>query len=130
MLLSHINVITAGLQNITGLIKYVTGSGNTLFQCASSSTSCQEDFSGQVLSERVDLNYDESLASNILPIWGTEIYSFEYPLSYTEFKAIKANPYGYIEFYKFTDSIKYGFILSMEYKMKTGLTKFELLKKA
>lgn len=130
MLLSHLNIITAGLQKIQGLIKYVTGSGNTLFQCASSSTSCQEDFSGQVLSERVDLNFDESLAANIAPIWGTEIYKFEYPLSYTEFKAINANPYGYVEFYKFENDIKYGFILSMEYKMKTGLTKFELLKKA
>lgn len=132
MLQSHMNVITAGLQTINGDISFVKGDGNTDFECSANliayTTGCQEEYSGQQLKENQSFAWNDANVKNIAPIWGTETYSFEYPLSYTEFKAIKANPYGYVEFYKFANDIKYGFILSMEYKMKTGLTKFELLK--
>lgn len=134
MLLAHANVITAGLQNINGEIKFVTGAGNTNLQCSANliayTDGCQEEYSGQQLLESQSFAWNDSNIQNIEPIWGTETYSFEYPLTYQEFKTIKANPYGYIEFYKFADSPMYGFIMNMEYKMKTGMTKFELLKKA
>ena len=64
----------------------------------------------------------------IAPLWLPETYTFEYPLTYQQFKTIKANPYGYVEFYRFAEHVKKGFIMNMEYKMKTGMTKFELLK--
>jgi len=128
MLLAHMNVITAGLQLINGVIKFVSGKGNYLLKCIRNRNECQEDYSESLLSENQDFQWDDSNALNSVPIWETTIYSFEYPLTYQEFKTIKANPYGYIEFYKFLGQEKRGFILSMDYSMKTGMTKFELLK--
>lgn len=128
MLLAHMNIITAGLQLINGFVKFIRGDGNTSLQVAKDNVGCQEDFNGQILGENDDLIWDESNVANISPLWLPEIYTFEYPLTYTQFKTIKANPYGYISFYKFADDIKKGFLMNLEYNMKTGLTSFTLLK--
>lgn len=132
LLLAHLNILTAGLQLINGAIKFVFGEGNTLLSTAKDTTiyggQCQEDYTGHELGENDDIEWNDANALNIEPLWLPEIYSFEYPLSYSEFKTIKANPYGYIEFYKKEGEIKKGFILNMGYRMKTGLTKFQLLK--
>ena len=132
MLLAHMNVITAGLRLINGAIKFIKGDGNTNLECSATvvvyTDGCPEEYKSQQLKENQSFQWNDSNVLNISPIWGTETYSFEYPLSYSDFKTIKANPYGYIEFYKFTGQPMYGYIINMEYKMKTGLTKFELLK--
>lgn len=128
MLLAHMNIITAGLQLINGFVKFIRGDGNTDLQVAKDNVGCQEDFNGQVLGENDDLIWDESNVANIAPLWLPEIYTFEYPLTYTQFKTIKANPYGYISFYKFANEVKKGFLMNLEYNMKTGLTSFTLLK--
>ena len=125
----HFNVITAGIQIINSIVNYVGGVGNVAFAVQSNSSDCQEDYSGWYVEENQSFLHNQPEVMNVTPIWGTEIYTFEYPLTYQQFKTIKANPYGYIEFYKFADDIKSGFILNMEYKMKTGMTKFELLKR-
>lgn len=133
MLLPHLKTITSGLQIIQGDIKFVKGSGNTELECSAIVTAytdgCPEEYKGQQLSEKQSFAWNDSNVLDIAPIWMPTKYKLEYPLSYNEFKTIKANPYGYVEFYKFSDDIKAGFILNMEYKMKTGLTVFELLKK-
>jgi hypothetical protein len=133
MLLPHLKTVTAGLQVIQGNVKFVKGSGNTELQCSNIVTAytdgCPEEYKGQQLSEKQSFIWNDSNVLNIEPIWLPTKYKFDYPLTYNEFKTIKANPYGYVEFYKFSDDIKSGFILNMEYKMKTGMTTFELLKK-
>jgi hypothetical protein len=133
MLLAHFNVITAGLQIIRGLIKFVKGEGNTSLSVAKDiiayTDQCQEDYASQLLTESQSFQWNDSNVKNVSPLWLPETYSFEYPLSYSEFKAIKANPYGYVSFYKNAADIKAGFIMSMEYRIKSGLTKFELLRK-
>jgi len=130
MLLHHLNVITAGLQIINGAIKFVKGEGNTIFSCAKDDVGCAEDYNGVALAENDNIAWNDVNALNISPIYLPETYSFEYPLTFAEFNIIKANPYGYVEFYKDSDDIKQGYIMEMGYSMKTGMTKFELIKKA
>jgi hypothetical protein len=128
MLLAHLNVITAGLQKIKGFVKFVKGEGNTALITAKKDIGCPEDFDGQPLGEADSIEWSDDRARNIHPLWFPEVYSFEYPLTYQQFKTIKANPYGYIEFYRFENDKKAGYILNMEYQLKTGMTKFELLR--
>lgn len=134
MLLAHFNVIAAGLQIIGGAIKFVRGDGNTALGTSADvviyTDGCQEEYKSQPLTESQNFQWNDSNVLNVSPLWLPETYSFEYPLSYTQFKAIQANPYGYVSFYKDSADVKTGFIMSMEYKLKTGLTKFELLRKA
>lgn len=129
MLLAHLNNITGGLQKNQAEIVFVKGSGNTELITAKNDLGHQSDYSGASLAEDANIAYNDSNAENIAPLYLPEIYSFEYPISYTQFKAIKANPYGYVEFYKDADDVKRGYILSLEYAVKGGMTKFELLKK-
>lgn len=130
LLLAHLNQLTPGLQKINGDISFVNGEGNTTLQLAMDAAGVyQEDFNGQLLGEDDSIAWNETDAANIAPIWLPETYTFEYPISYADFKLIKANPYGYIEFYKDATNKLNGYIMNMEYSMKTGLTKFELLKK-
>lgn len=133
MLLAHMNVITAGLQIIKGAIKFIKGEGNTSLSVAKDiiayTEQCQEDYNSELLSESQSFQWNDSDVKNITPLWLPETFSFEYPLTYSQFKAILTNPYGYIEFYKFSDEVFQGFIMKMEYQLKTGLTKFELLRK-
>ena len=133
MLLNHLNSITAGLQNINGSISFVKGDGNYLMAIAKDLIAyveqCPEDYSGVQLAENGNIAWNDTNARNITPIWLPETYSFEYPLTFAEFATIKANPYGYVEFYKDSDDVKQGYIMDMRYTMKTGLTKFELLKR-
>lgn len=128
MLLAHLNVITAGLQKIQGLISFVKGEGNTDLQVAKTDIGCQEDYDGQVLAENQNIDWTDDKAKNIRPLWLPQIYSFEYPLTYTQFKTIKGNPNGYIEFYRFENQKMAGYLMNMEYQLKTGMTKFELLR--
>jgi hypothetical protein len=130
MLQPHMKVITAGLQLINGLIRFIRGDGNTDLQVAKDVDGCPNDFNGQILGENDDFQWDDGNVRDIAPIYLPEIYTFDYPITYTQFKAIKANPYGYIEFYKFADEVKRGFLMNMEYSMKTGMTSFTLLKTA
>lgn len=128
MLLAHLNVITAGLQKIKGFINFVKGEGNTALISTKKNIGCPEDYDGQPLAENQSLEWSDDRAANIRPLWFPEIYSFEYPLTYQQFKTIKENPYGYVEFYRFENDKKAGYILNMEYQLKTGMTKFELLR--
>ncbi len=134
MLLYHLNQITVALQKIQGDIRFVHGEGNTLFSCAKDLIAyvemCGDDYNGQALYENQNIAWNDSNAENISPIYLPEVYSFEYPLTYSEFNTIKNNPYGYVEFYKFSDDVKQGYITELGYSMKTGMTKFELIKKA
>lgn len=130
MLQSAMNLITAGLQKIKGAVQFLDGEANYRAQTTFSNgwPQSQQDYTDQPLSENASIQYNDAYTRNITPIWGTEVYKFEYPLTLAEFNAIKANPNGYIEFYKFEGDNKKGFIVSLEFNLKTGRTMFELLK--
>ena len=128
MLQAHMNKVTAGLQIIKGKTQFLGGSGNFMAATQMNNTGQQQDYSGRLLYENAGFNYNDSNIRNIEPLWLPEIYRFEYPITYNLFKQIKANPNGYIAFYKFSNDVKFGFILSMDYEIKTGNTKFELLR--
>lgn len=130
MLQAHLNKVTGALQIVNGDISFVKGEGNTELAVAMDATdNLQQDYNGQVLGESDSIAWNDSDARNIVPLYIPESYEFEYPLSYTDFKVIQANPYGYIEFYEFADTVLSGFIMDAVYSMKTGLTKFTLIRK-
>ncbi len=128
MLQAHMNKVTAGLQIIQGKAQFLGGSGNFMAATQMYNTGQQQDYKGRLLYENASLNYNDPNVRNIEPLWLPEIYRFEYPVTYNLFKQIKANPNGFIAFYKFSNDVKFGFILSMDYEIKTGNTKFELLR--
>lgn len=128
MLQANANWITPSLQKIKGNIQFINGTGNYHATTQMYSTGNEHDYTGYVLGENTSLVWNNEHVRNIQPLWLPEVYRFQYPLTYAQFKHILANPNGYISFYKFSNEEKKGFILSMDYNLKTGLTKFELLR--
>jgi hypothetical protein len=65
------------------------------------------------------------------PIWDNFIYSFSHPLTRDQFKLLKANPYGYVEFTDGFGHVMEGFINTgngVDHDPNKGIAEFELLK--
>lgn len=128
MLLAHFKPIAACLQVIKGLIKFVKGTGNFLLYTAKDNIGCQEDYSGVDLYENQSFNYNDSDALNVLPLWLPERYEFNYPITFAQYVAITTNPHKYIQLIDDKGNLLKGFVLSMKYNLKTGITEFNLLR--
>lgn len=64
------------------------------------------------------------------PLFKNEYASFEYPLSVAQWKQLKSNPYGYIEYTCGNSSIlQKGFIKELKYRPAQGMANFTLRKK-
>jgi hypothetical protein len=60
------------------------------------------------------------------PLWKPDYATFKYPLSVADYKAIKANPYGYISFQCGTGEWKKGYIQDIKYRLNKGEADFTL----
>lgn len=80
------------------------------------------------LSEKQDLTYNTPITPQP-PIWKNETITFEYPLSVSEYRAIKAAPYGTIRYQCGTGDFKDGFIKEIKYQPIRGTATFVLIKK-
>lgn len=120
------NVIGSSVLNFAGrLIKFTSGVVNTDL-IATETTNTTGDFNNQPLSEKQDIQWNGN--AYIEPIWTPEYYSFDYPLTFEQFKTIRDNAKNCIQFSKTdTDHIK-GFIIECRYQPIKGLAKFKLLK--
>lgn len=82
-------------------------------------TNYLEDFiGGEAMKENQEMEYTA-------PLFKAETLSFTYPLTISQYKAIKANPYGLIE----VDGIQ-GWIKEFTYTFNTGEAEFKLIPKA
>ena len=63
-----------------------------------------------------------NIARPATPIFKPETVEFEYPLTFAEFAAIKANPYGLVRF-----NGEYGWIKEIEADIVEGMAKFTLI---
>jgi hypothetical protein len=80
-----------------------------------------------VKAENRDLSkYDFSDVSEATPLWKPEYATLKYPLSIAEYKALKANPYGYISFQCGTGEWRKGYIQDTRYRLNKGEADFAL----
>jgi hypothetical protein len=92
--------------------------GETNFQMTSKLTS-------EALTVAEDGDLD---ANNVEPLWLPEIYTFKSPLTRSEFKLVRQNPYGFIRFRDNLDNVMDGFMMEVSHKPNENLGDFKLLK--
>jgi hypothetical protein len=100
-----------------------SGDGNILAEGYLSLDDCTPE--NQVISESDEIEdsiYNDT--DDLLPKIRPESITFEYPMSLSDFKQIKANPYGYINHCDGS-----GFIQKVIYKPNDGKASFELRNK-
>lgn len=127
--LRHLQKVLASYVDpaIAGSLFFMSGTGNT------SAEGLLEDgcvYETGVLSEQEPEINVATLSddNNGLPIYVLQLWEFEYPLTFAEYQAIRANPMGVI-------SVRYGqqedfhdcYIRQIEYKPNQGLANFQLL---
>ena len=103
-------------------VRFQSGEGNITLE-ATELTNCLGNFEGALLIENQDF-----VSGEFAPYWIPEIYSFEYPLTFTQFRAIRNAPYGVIGFSETDTNHVYGYIVNLEFNLKTSIASFELLR--
>lgn len=74
--------------------------------------------------------YPDAQARRDSPLWLPEEYSFDYPLSFTEYLNLVANPYGLIKFSNSDKNHLSGWLLSVEYNVRHKTGSFTIIRKA
>lgn len=131
-LLRHLNVLGAGLTkaSVNNDKKLIFSKGYNNYEMTSDmdSDGCAGDYTANAISETTTLEWDDSNARLNEPLWMPEIYTFEYPLSFSEWVSLVSSPYGVVSFSEGTSDYKKGYILNLEYQINKGLASFELLR--
>lgn len=103
---------------------FTSGTGNYIAQGQMLSY-CPVEGSTLSESETIEVsNFDNDYY--ITPVWKTIYVEFNAPLNMSQFEAIKANPYGAIQFVCFDDVYR-GSIVTMSHDPNVELAKFKLL---
>lgn len=86
---------------------------------------------GAAVAENEDISVSKfATATEAHPIFKNELDTFDYPMSITEYLAIKANPRGTIRYRaNSSDAWSEGFIYTIQYKPNEGIATFNLLPK-
>lgn len=129
--LRWLNVIGTGLTNTVGLtIDFREGDANVYYTTTQAANGCNGDYTGNLLDADGDIAWDDANARLNSPIWDAEVYEFDAPLSFTQYKVIRDAPRGFIEFrVGNTGAFRSGFILELRYPLQGGLTHFKLLRR-
>ena len=129
MLLRHMNVIGGAINKVAGsLVVFQDGQGNTGVNINELTPVCNGGFSGVGVVENSNIAWDNSNLQNE-PLWVPEVYSFNFPLSWTDYKTIRDNKNGFIEFSETTENHIKGYLLDLSYDINKGTAEFKLLRK-
>jgi hypothetical protein len=122
------NVINAGLTKYTGReIKFTSGEGNYKMTSQFDADACPGNWNNEVLSEGQNIQWDDANNTFSDPLWIPEILEFEWPVKFSEFKTIEANPKGVFSISESETGHIKGFILEFKY-VPNGRSKFKLLR--
>ncbi len=81
----------------------------------------------EVIQEQEDLNLSLFNApEDNYPNFRPELITFDYPMSYQQYKDVAANPYGLIKYQCGNADFEYGWIEDMKYSPYTGMVSFTL----
>jgi len=133
-LLRHINIIASGLtKNAAAELKFTKSLQDASIETDGVSVGCIEDYASALLVENADIAWDDANIQAYplsgIPIFIPEVVEFEAPLTYTEWKAIRANSYGVIQYSNTDAGHEEGFILDLKRKNIDGMTTFKLIRK-
>jgi len=128
--LNHLHTVLTSYRNhLLGEMKFTSGNGNYIASIELSIVDCALE-GAQALIENQDLSLDVVAdAEENAPLLESEEITFDYPITYTQYKTIKANPYGLIGFSCGNQPTEYGWIQDFQYKPYEGMGQFTLVLK-
>lgn len=125
----HLNRLAASLLKVSTAFRYASGEGNQAMTSTMIADGCAGDYSGRLLTEDADIRWDDQYVRNNVPLFEPILYDFTHPLSYTEYKTIKANTKGYIRGVCADGTVIEGFVKQIDYTIEKGIADITLIKK-
>ncbi|MFN8299495.1 MAG: hypothetical protein U0T75_10335 [Chitinophagales bacterium] len=126
--LRHTKTLMSGYGNnwADKQVLFSAGDGNYVAILDLKENDCTIEQDGALL-ENGNISVDTVIYENsIKPIYTAERVTFEYPVSYAQYKTIKANPYGLIGYQCGGGDVQYGYIEDFSYKPVQGIAEFTL----
>lgn len=126
--LRHTKTLMSGYGNnwADKQVLFSAGDGNYVAILDLKENDCTIEQDGALL-ENGNISVDTVIDENsIKPIYTAERVTFEYPVSYEQYKTIKANPYGLIGYQCGGGDVQYGYIEDFSYKPAQGIAEFTL----
>lgn len=123
--------IAAGYVNLSdseNQLFFLSGTGNYQAKGFQSDARCRIE--SMALQENQNIYVTNfANAADYRPKWRNELKTYEYPMSIAEYKAIKANPYGYISAQCGDEDFKSYWIKEIKFKIAKGSATFVLRRK-
>ncbi len=127
-MLRWMNVLSPSIFRTAGAkVNFRFGTGNVDAEVEYFDISCDGDFTGANLPENSSIAWDNANVRQDEPLWIPEIYTFTYPVSFSEYKIIRNNIYKLIEF-KDGNKRKWGWILDLGYDVHNKQGSFKLIR--
>jgi len=127
-MLRWMNVLGSSMVRVAGgLVNFRSGTGNIEATVTYDSIPSDGDYTGANLAENASIAWDDANVRQDEPLFIGENYTFNYPVSYSDYIEIRDNPHKLIEF-KDGGSRKWGWIRSFEYSIQTKQGKFDLIR--
>lgn len=111
-------------------LKFTSGEGNYIAQWRKTSDdACLQEVQSVVLAENQDLDKTDFKDYDACkPVWLPRTVEYEYPLSFTQFKAMRASPYQLVQFNTEAYAGE-GYIDRIEYDPNKGIAKWKLIQR-
>lgn len=127
------NQFTAGLTKLGTLADPILmpaqGEGNQSVTYAYVANGCAGDHFGTTQTNGDAGKYPDAQARREAPIFLPQEITFDWPLSYTDYLKIVANPYGLIRFSSSNKNYMSGWILNLDYQIAIKHGTFRILRK-
>lgn len=122
------NQFVSGLTKLGLVIMPAQGEGNQTVTYQYQPNGCAGDHKGTVQTNGDAGIYPDATARRDNPLWVPEEYTFDYPLAYSVYLNLVANPYGLILFSNSDSNYFSGWILSVEYNVRRKSGSFVILR--
>lgn len=123
--------IAAGFSILSSSINklfFSSGTGNLIAKGLLTDPTCRME-SAEIQENQNVFVTQFANPSDYTPLWKNETLTYEYPMSLSDYRAVKADPYGYISAQCGSGDVLKYWILEIKYRIVKGRATFKLRKK-
>lgn len=118
----------ASVSDSTNKLFFTSGTGNLLAKAKLTDDTCRLE--NTEIQENQDIFVTHfSSSGDYTPLWENELFTYDYPMSISDYRTVKSSPYGYISAQCGNGEFEKYWIVEIKFKPAKGLATFILRRK-